>query len=286
MKTILKKFINKKELLSDSLSWKSKIIFVTEHLRPKRFLARSKKIIKNKLIPGTACEEQTQKLSSLSPLLFDRQGFLALENYINKESVDRFIAQRREYLPEGYFSTSPLQSYDRGKPIPPDILEEIFDISLLQIFSQSEFKNTQPYFLTKPYIVLTRISGGPIGSRRLPEGFHVDHPYQARITILLNDIDSSCPHMQVIPGSHRIINCLISSLHIKKLTGLRGSIVAHNGNVFHRLKLGNQDMERLTLNLSFGFRALTDLERKRKDRNCAQSSFTHTSKGDDITRLY
>ncbi|MDA7434714.1 hypothetical protein N8537_00055 [Synechococcus sp. AH-601-J22] len=282
MKSFIKIFINRKAL-SDHFSWVSRIIFVSFHLKPNRFLTRSKAIIKNKIIPGRVCEEQSQALNIESSLFFERQGFLLLENFINKESVDRFITQRREYLPEGYFDTTPLQSYQRGKPIPPDILEEIFNISLLQIFSKSEFRNMQPYFLTQPYTALTRIISGSSG---LPEGFHVDQPYQARITILLNDIDSSCPHMQVIPGSQRIINCLIANLRIKKLTGLRGSVIAHNGNVFHRLKLGNQEMERLTLNLSFGFRTSTDLEIKYKKRKRAEPSNACTNKGNNMSRLY
>ena len=280
MKSFIKKFLNRKELFSDNISLISRIFLISDHLKVPRFLRRSKATIKNKFISGRSSRAKFNNACAKS---FDRQGFLFLEDFITPQAVDRFINQRPEYLPEGYFNTTLLRSYQRGKSIPSDVLEEIFDVSLLKIFSQSEFQNIQPYFLTHPYIVLTRVLSGSSG---LPECFHVDHPYQARITILLNDIDSSCPHMQVLPGSHKIANCLISNLRIKKLTGLRGSVIAHNGNVFHRLKLGNQCMERLTLNLSFGFMSLSDLEMQHEKRNCNQFPTAHPTKSDVMSQLY
>ena len=283
MKSFIKKFLNRKDLFTDNLSWTTRIFLISDHLQVTRFLRRSKAIIKNKFFSGRPFHELGPRLNNASAKFFDRQGFLFLEDFITKESVDKFISLRPEYLPEGYFNTTLLTSYQRGKSIPSDVLKEIFDVSLLQIFSQSEFQNIQPYLLTDPYIVLTRVISGSSG---LPECFHVDHPYQARITILLNDIDSTCPHMQVLPGSHKIANCLISNLRIKKLTGLRGSVIAHNGNVFHRLKLGNQCMDRLTLNLSFGFMSLSDLEIKHEKRNSNQLSIVHSSKSDIMSRLY
>ena len=283
LKSFIKKFLNRKELFSDNISLTSRIFLISDHLKFTRFFRRSKATIKNKFFSGGSSHELGSNFHNASAKYFDRQGFLFLDDFISPQTVDKFINQRPEYLPEGYFNSTLLRSYQRGKSIPPDVLAEIFDVSLLQIFSQSEFQNIQPYLLTHPYIVLTRVISGSSG---LPECFHVDHPYQARITILLNDIDSSCPHMQVLPGSHKIANCLISNLRIKKLIGLRGSVIAHNGNVFHRLKLGNQCMERLTLNLSFGFMSLSDLEMQHEKRNCTQYPSAHPTKSDVMSQLY
>lgn len=180
-----------------------------------------------------------------------KNGFLVLSNIIDKKESLQFLSQCREYLPSNYYSKSSSASYCRGQNLPQHLCRSILPDCLLGIIQVQALPGFTLCFLAKPYFAYTNINQSI--ANRLPDLLHLDHPFQFRATFLFSDVDKSTPRMQVVPYSHTVFGLFARYFDLVDMTGDIGSIVIHNGNLFHRLWLGQSSSFRLTLNLSLGF---------------------------------